>query len=111
MTNPIQLDALDAWWTEHGNGDRRETINASPVDHALVLFNSFKELQRQGRAPEGYDLDNPSLIECARVTNAALESAWLATHGQPPVAPTVADSATVPEPPRTRGQRSRRPRP
>ncbi len=95
MTNPIPMDALDVWWTEHGNGPRCERLNDSPVDHALVLWNSLKELQRQERAPEGYDLDNPALIARAAKAQAAVDGAWNATHGQP-VTPSGDNSGKTP---------------
>ncbi len=83
MTNPIPMDALDVWWTEHGNGERHSVINGGSFDNALVLWNSFKEMQRQNRAPDGYDLDNPALIECATKAQVASDAAWEATkqHG------------------------------
>ncbi len=76
MTNPIPMDALDVWWAEHFGGDRYQPMNGSLIDMALANFNTNKELQRQGRAPEGYDLDNPALIECAAKAESARAAAW-----------------------------------
>lgn len=75
MTNPIPQDAstprppdaLDPWWNEHGGGPRYIALNGQIIDNALNTFSAFKTMQAQGRAPDGYDLDNPALIDAAKI--------------------------------------------
>ncbi len=99
MTNPVphDPDALDTWWALHGAGPRYSVVNGTTVDSALLTFKSFKAMQAQGRAPEGYDLDNPALIESAKAAQSVSDAQWAdALNHTGTVAAIVPPSAPVP---------------
>ncbi len=96
-------DALDAWWTQHGNGQRISAVNGCTFDSALNLFNSLKALEAQGRAPEGYDIDNPVLIDAAKSAQIAVDASWIASLTRTVTVPAAATVvvATPPTPEET----------